>query len=83
MQDVFVLEILTPEKCLFKGDVSKVTMPGVKAPFVILYNHAPIVSVLQKGLLLWSDGDAEHSIEISGGFVEVNKNVVTACVEVK
>lgn len=81
MQGVFVLEILTPDKRVFRGNVFKATMPGAQAPFVILHNHAPIISVLQKGKLLWSDERGEQSIEISGGFVEVNKNAVTACVE--
>ena len=81
MQGVFVLEILTPDKRVFKGEVHKATVPGAKAPFVILHNHAPVISVLQKGKLLWSDDNGDHSVEISGGFVEVNKNIVTACVE--
>ena len=81
MPGVFVLEILTPDKRVFKGEVHKATVPGAKAPFVILYNHAPVISVLQKGKLLWSDDNGDHSVEISGGFVEVNKNIVTACVE--
>lgn len=81
MPGVFVLEILTPDKRVFKGEVYKATVPGAKAPFVILHNHAPVISVLQKGKLLWSDDNGDHSVEISGGFVEVNKNIVTACVE--
>ena len=81
MPGVFVLEILTPDKRVFKGEVHKATVPGAKAPFVILHNHAPAISVLQKGKLLWSDDNGDHSVEISGGFVEVNKNIVTACVE--
>lgn len=81
MPGVFVLEILTPDKRVFKGEVHKATVPGAKAPFVILHNHAPVISVLQKGKLLWSDDNGDHSVDISGGFVEVNKNIVTACVE--
>ena len=81
MPGVFVLEILTPDKRVFKGEVYKATVPGAKASFVILHNHAPVISVLQKGKLLWSDDNGDHSVEISGGFVEVNKNIVTVCVE--
>lgn len=83
MQGYFVLEILTPDKRIFKGEVHKATVPGAKAPFVILHNHAPIISVLQKGVLVWSDADGDHSVEISGGFIEANENVVTACVELE
>lgn len=83
MQGDFVLEILTPDKRIFKGEVHKATVPGAKAPFVILHNHAPIISVLQKGVLVWSDADGDHSVEISGGFIEANENVVTACIELE
>lgn len=81
MQGLFVLEILTPDKRVFKGNVQLASMPGAKAPFVILHNHAPLISVLQNGKITWIDADGEHAVEISGGFVEVNENVVTACVE--
>lgn len=83
MQGVFTLEILTPDKCVFKGNVMQATIPGAEAPFVILYNHAPIISVLGQGKLSWNDADGNHSIEISSGFVEASNNMVTACVELK
>ena len=83
MKKVFALEILTPDKRVFKGDVVQATMPGADAPFVILYNHAPIISVLGKGKLFWNDGNDTCSVDISCGFVEVNNNMGTACVELK
>ena len=46
-----VLEIVTPEAVLYKGKVSVVTLPGAKGSFQILENHAPIVSLLEKGTL--------------------------------
>ena len=83
MEKVFTLEILTPDKRVFKGNVMQATMPGADSPFVILYNHAPIISVLGEGKLVWNDCNENHSLDISCGFVEVNNNVVTACVELK
>ena len=83
MKKVFTLEILTPDKRVFKGDAVQATMPGADAPFVILYNHAPIISVLTDGRLFWNDGNGNHTVDISCGFVEVNDNMVTACVELK
>ena len=77
------LEILSPEKSLFRGTVSCVYVPGKKAPFVILYNHAPIISLLQHGRLVWNDGESDLYVEITNGFVEVNENVITVCVELK
>ena len=43
------LEIITPEKKIFKGKVSSVKVPGDKSPFQILKNHSPIISTLCKG----------------------------------
>ena len=43
------LEIVSPEKTLFTGDVSSVQLPGSEGSFQILNNHAPIVSTLKKG----------------------------------
>ena len=77
------MEILTPDRTVFKGTVLKATMPGAKAPFVILHNHAPIISLLQHGRLVWNDGESDLYVEITNGFVEVNENVVTVCVELK
>ena len=43
------LEIVSPEATLFSGEVSSVTVPGINGEFQMLQNHAPIVSLLQKG----------------------------------
>lgn len=79
--DNMTLEILSPEKSLFKGKVSYVYIPGKKAPFVILYNHAPIMSALDKGVVKWKSEEAEHSLVVASGFVEAKNNNVTICVE--
>jgi len=76
------LDILSPEKSLFSGEVSCVTLPGGKAPFTVLHNHAPIISTLSQGKLSWVAEGEEKSIAVSGGFVEVKENRVTVCVEV-
>ncbi|MTG96647.1 MULTISPECIES: F0F1 ATP synthase subunit epsilon [Myroides] len=43
------LEIVSPEATLFSGEVTSVSVPGVKGEFQMLNNHAPIVSILTKG----------------------------------
>ena len=79
--DNIKLNILSPEKLLFSGEVARVSLPGGKAPFVVLANHAPIISTLQKGIIGWN-GSQDGELAISGGFVEVKNNEVTACVEI-
>ena len=82
MQGLFVLEILTPDKRVFKGNVQQTSMPGAKAPFTVLYNHAPLVSTLCAGDIKWKIGKEKQTMAVKSGFVEVRNNKVVACVEV-
>lgn len=75
------LEIVSPEKVFFSGDVTLVTLPGKQGMFTVLDHHAPIISVLDKGTLLYKVQSDEITLNISGGFAEVNNNVITVCVE--
>ncbi|MDR0874034.1 MAG: ATP synthase F1 subunit epsilon [Prevotellaceae bacterium] len=75
------LIIISPEKTLFKGEVSLVQVPGKKGQFTVLNNHAPIISSLGKGSVVYKTAEKEETIEVSSGLIEVNKNVVTVCVE--
>lgn len=68
------LEILTPSKQVYVGEVKLVRLPGIKGSFEILTHHAPIISTLTKGIIKVLDiNDKELLFEIEGGFVE-NKN---------
>ena len=72
------LEIITPEKKVFAGDVNSVQLPGTEGEFQILNNHAPIISTLQKGKVKVKDSNGLQAFEINSGVVEVlkNKNVL-------
>ena len=76
------LEIISPEKRLFTGMVEWVMLPGTKAPFTVLYNHAPLVSTLCAGNIKWKIGKEKQTMAVKSGFVEVRNNKVVACVEV-
>ena len=60
-----LLEIVSPEAVLFKGDVESVAVPGVNGEFQMLNNHAPVVSLLKKG-----DVKIYGNVQVS----EVNKS---------
>ncbi|GAB6011557.1 ATP synthase F1 subunit epsilon [Viscerimonas tarda] len=77
----FELKIISAEKVLFSGKVGLVTLPGALGSFSILPDHAPLVSSLTAGIIEYNAGASTNSVEIKGGFVEVNKNVVTICIE--
>lgn len=76
------LRIVSPEKIVFDGNVESVTAPGVLGEFQILQDHAPLISSLDNGLLVYRDNEGDHSLSIVGGFVEVQKNVVSVCIEI-
>ncbi|MBL7750455.1 MAG: ATP synthase F1 subunit epsilon [Chitinophagaceae bacterium] len=77
------LEILTPEKKLFSGEVYGVQMPGTSGSFEVLEKHAPMVSALKAGKVKVLKDKQNHlaHFEIQGGFVEVLNNRVTVLVE--
>ena len=76
------LKIVSPERIEFEGEVTSVLVPGTLGQFEILVNHAPIISTLEKGKVVYVlDGGDKKSIDIIGGFVEVQKNVVSVCAE--
>lgn len=75
------LEIISAEKILFKGEAVSVTLPGVQGRFTVLRNHAPLISVLEKGKLFYRDAAGhEYDVEIAGGLADVDNNVVSVCV---
>ena len=75
------LEIISPERTLFAGGVEAVTLPGVVGRFTILPHHAPIVSVLRAGEVAYIAEGRTEVVDITGGFVEMNGNTVSVCVE--
>ena len=72
------LKIVSPERVEFEGEVESVKVPGMMGNFEILTDHAPIISSLQKGVVAY-DG---KQLPVTGGFVSVQKNEVSVCVEI-
>ncbi|EGF57432.1 ATP synthase subunit epsilon [Bacteroides fluxus] len=75
------LTIVSPEKELFNGEVERVTLPGTMGSFSILPQHAPIVSSLGAGTLVYVTGGEEHALDIQSGFVEMSNGKVAVCIE--
>lgn len=76
------LEIITPDKSVFEGEVNLVQLPGIDGSFEILNNHAPLISVLKKGKVKIEDEQGqEQFFEVNGGVVEVLKNKVLILAE--
>lgn len=76
------LEILTPERRIYSGDVYGVQLPGIDGKFEVLDRHAPLVSALGKGnLKILKDKSTTANFRIESGFVEVLNNKATVLVE--
>ena len=77
-----ILEILTPDKKIFSGDVYGVQLPGISGLFEVLEKHAPLVSALKAGKLkILRDKTSTSLYTIQSGFVEVLNNKATVLVE--
>ena len=77
------LEILTPERKLFSGEVYGIQLPGITGSFEVLDKHAPLVSALGSGKIkvLKDKTGSSVAYHISGGFAEVLNNKVAVLVE--
>ena len=76
------LEILTPDRKIFSGDVYGVQLPGINGLFEVLDRHAPLVSALKAGSLkILKDKSSTTIYTIQSGFVEVLNNKTTVLVE--
>ena len=78
------LEILTPEKKLFSGEVYGIQLPGITGLFEVLDKHAPLVSALGRGNIKVLKDKSNTSISqysIQSGFIEVLDNKATVLAE--
>lgn len=76
------LEIITPEKVLFSGDIKIVKLPGTLGSFEIMRYHAPLISTLTKGKIKVKEMNGLiTNFEITGGLVEVSNNEIKVLVE--
>ena len=75
------LEIISPQQVIFSGEVSEVFLPGKEGNFEVLNDHAPIISLLQKGEIKVTKTDGTREIfNTEHGFVEVLDNIIRVLV---
>jgi F-type H+-transporting ATPase subunit epsilon len=75
------LDIITPDKKIFSGEVTSVTVPGVDGLFQVLKGHAAIISTLENGTITVKTVDREHKFQSEGGVVEVLNDTIIVLVE--
>ncbi|MBK8008968.1 MAG: F0F1 ATP synthase subunit epsilon [Rhizobiales bacterium] len=77
----FKLELVSPAKLLFSGEVDEVIVPGAEGEFTVLPMHAPVVSTLRPGILIVKAGGNVTRLYVRGGFAEVNEKGLTILAE--
>lgn len=76
------VEIITPDKNIFKGEAKFVSVPGIDGSLGILDNHAPLITTLVAGnVLLRKEDNSEQNVKVNGGVLEVLRNKVIILAE--
>ncbi len=76
------VDIVTPTKTAFEGDVQSITIPGTLGSFQVLYNHAPLMSSFEVGQIKIEEAEGKNNLyATSGGTVEVLNNKVVVLAE--
>lgn len=75
------LDIITPDKKIYNGEATSVTLPGTEGQFQVLNRHAPLVSTLGKGNVVVDNAGVKQTYVIDGGVVEVLNNKVLVLAE--
>jgi len=77
------LEIVTPDKKIYEGEIRLIQVPGSKGSFEVLENHAPIVSTLEAGSIKVIDAAGEQEYyQIESGVIEVTNNKIIVLAEI-
>ena len=80
--DTFQLELVSPEKLMFSGDVTDVLVPGTEGDFVVMAGHMPLMSALRPGVIDIGEADGTHTrLFVRGGFADVTNTSLTLLAE--
>jgi F-type H+-transporting ATPase subunit epsilon len=71
------IDIITPDKKIYEGEIKSVRVPGKKGSFQVLKDHAPIISTLEAGSVIMVEETGDQKIfEVTGGVIEVKANKI-------
>ena len=75
------LEVVTPDKTVVSAEVEMAVCPGVEGEFGVLPQHVSMLSALKIGDLRYRVNGNDENVFISGGFADVNNNVLSVLAE--
>ena len=76
-----LLEIITPEKVIYKDEVDEVVVPTVNGEIAILPNHISFLTQVNPGEMIVKKGTNQQYLAITGGFLEVQSNKISILAE--
>jgi F-type H+-transporting ATPase subunit epsilon len=77
----FTFELVSPEKVLFSGPVTSVTVPSADGEMTVFAGHAPVMAVLKPGVIAVDEGRQVTRLFVRGGFADVAGTAVTILAE--
>jgi F-type H+-transporting ATPase subunit epsilon len=81
MADALTVDIVGPDRVLWSGTADRVIAPSVEGEIGLLANHEPVLSVLRAGTVRVHGAEGETTVDIVGGFVSFDHNVITIVAE--
>lgn len=81
MNTLIYLQVISTQKVIFQGNVSVARFPGKKSAFTVMKDHAPILSLLEKGFITYEGPYGKGKVPVSSGFVQIRKNEIYACID--
>lgn len=81
MAETFKFELVSPEHLLFSADVNSVLVPGDEGDFVVLKDHAPVMTIMRPGVVVISTTEGEKRFYVKGGFADGGPTGLTILAE--
>lgn len=70
------IQIITPDRVVFEGEVSGITIPTTDGEITVLQNHIPLLTTVKSGELVLLEGSQKRHMAVHGGFARVEKNTI-------
>jgi F-type H+-transporting ATPase subunit epsilon len=71
------LEIVTPEKIIYTGDVDEIVINTADGEIAVLPHHVNLMTKVLPGEMTLKTGNKTQHMAITGGFLEISNNKIT------
>lgn len=82
MADVFKLQVVTPDKVFYTGEVGMVELTTSEGQIGVYANHIPLTAIVAPGVLQIHEASEVKKAALHSGFIEILPDMVTIMAEV-